>query len=89
MNAHCGLTKQQSAKIAPHRVGSMNAVLLGFPFLFRRLLKAENKYYVAGMALLNTLYLFLIFDNMLFYCHGWKNAIFCRSVAELIRSNFH
>jgi hypothetical protein len=40
-------------------------VLLGFPFLYRSLLNSESTYYVTGIALLNTLYLFLIFDNML------------------------
>ncbi len=46
-------------------MGLMNLVLLGLPFLFRRLLNAESKYYITGMALINTLYLFLIFDNMI------------------------
>jgi hypothetical protein len=46
-------------------MGLMALVLLCFPFLYKRLLAAESRYYITGMAMLNTLYLFLIFDNML------------------------
>lgn len=46
-------------------MGLMTLVLLFLPFLYRRALAAGSKYFVTGMAVLSTLYLFLIFDNML------------------------
>jgi len=48
-----------------YTMGLMTLVLMFFPFLYKRLLSVESSYYVTGMAMLNTLYLFLIFDNML------------------------
>ncbi len=46
-------------------MGLMTAVLLFVPFAVRKWLGAESRYFVVGMSLLNTLFLFLIFDNML------------------------
>ena len=48
-----------------YTMGSMTLVLLCFPFLYKSVLPAESTYYLTGMATLNTLYLFLLFDNML------------------------